>query len=216
MNSEETYSDLSEEVLSIEKSLSDVGELVHSWRFLTGVVYALNQYHLVANQCPPGKTENEEAYIQETHKILSRVLGRPYPYDRWLRGFYYNAALMRLDACYERLFRAYLRDKLGERKCPKCKKPEIDGQELYKQIRNEFSSLFTKNFDDSSFGKVRREVNSLKHLVGGADPAQREKPKLLYSALKELIDFIRNPDVVKKLKENFSGRRVIAGRKMKP
>ena len=216
MSSEEKYPDLSKKILSLEKSLSNVPKLVHSWRFLAGVVFALNEYHRVANDCPPRETKDEEAYIEETRTILPRVLERPYPSDDWLRGFYYNAALMRLDACYERLFKAYLVDKLHDsEKCLECKK-KIDGPYLYRKIREDFKSLFpVEEFEKSNFGVIRQEVNDLKHFPGGAERFRREQPRRLESALDELMTFIRNRKVINKLKKNFPGKGVIDGRKSK-
>jgi len=74
MNSKENHPDLSEVVQSIKKSLSDIPELVHSWRFLAGVVYALNQYYQVTDHYLTTKIADEKEYIQETDDVLSHIL----------------------------------------------------------------------------------------------------------------------------------------------
>jgi hypothetical protein len=217
MNSKENNPDLSEVVQNIKESLSDVPELVHSWRFLAGVVYALNQYCQVTDHYSTTKIADEKEYIQETDDVLSHILEKEHPNRNWLRGFYYNAGVMRLDACYERIFKAYLGSSLNnkeESKCPSCGKSKIDGFYLYKKIRHDFSSLFSEEqYDKSNFGKVRHEVNSLKHYEGGADLTEREQPELLHQALTELVAFLRDQKVTEELVKKFSGKEIIVGRK---
>jgi hypothetical protein len=214
MNSEENHPNLFEVVQSIKRSLSDVPELVHSWRFLAGVVYALNQYYQATDRFPTTKITDERKYIQETDDVLSHILEEEHPNGNWLRGFYYNAGVMRLDACYDRIFKAYLRSNLEESKCPSCGKDMINGPSLYNKIRHDFSVLFSeKQFEKSNFGKVRHEVNSLKHYEGGADLGEREQPELLHKALTELVTFLRDPKVTKELAKQFSGKGIIVGRK---
>lgn len=206
-------------VQNIKKCLADVPELVHCWRFLTGVVYALNQYYQITNRYPSTKDADENEYIQETDDVLSSILDNQPPKESWLKGFYYNAALMRLDAAYERIFKAYLDGNLinkEERKCTSCGKgkDKIDGPYMYEKIRDDFSSLFLeKEYQESNFGKVRGEVNSLKHYVGGADLTEREQPELLHRALTELVAFLREPKVTEELVKKFSGKGIIVGRK---
>lgn len=217
MNSKENYCDLLEVVQSIKKSLSDVPELVHTWRFLAGVAYALNQYYQITYHYPPTKIADENEYIQETDDVLSHILEKEHPNRNWLRGFYYNASVMRLDACYERIFKAYLGISLNNKEESKCSsrgKNKIDGPYLYKKIRHDFSSLFSEEqYQKSNFGKVRHEVNSLKHCEGGADLAEREQPELFHRALTELVAFLRVQKVAEELVKKFSGKGIVIGRK---
>lgn len=217
MKTNANHPDLSDLVQNIKKCLANVPELVHCWRFLTGAVYALNQYYQITNRYPPSKVNDENKYIQETDDVLTSILDNQPPKESWLRGFYYNAALMRLDAAYERLFKACLDGNLikkEERKCTTCGKDKIDGHYMYKKIRDDFSSLFPeKEYQKSNFGKVRHEVNSLKHYEGGADLTEREKPELLHRALTELVAFLRDPKVTEELVKKFSGKGIVVGRK---
>ncbi len=162
---------ITEVVQNIKESLSDVPDLVHTWRFLAGVVYALNQYYQVTDHYPTTKIADEKEYIQETDDVLSHILEKEHPNRNWLRGFYYNAGVMRLDACYDRIFKAYLGSSLNnkeESKCSECGKNKIDGPYLYKKIRHDFGSLFSEEqYEKSNVGKIRHEVNSLKHYAGG-------------------------------------------------
>ena len=124
---------------------------------------------------------------------------------------------MRLDACYERIFMAYLGSSLNNKeksKCPSCGKNKIDGPYLYKKIRPEFSLLFSEEkYEKSNFGKVRHEVNGLKHYEGGADLTEREQPELLHQALTELVAFLRDPKVSEEAVKKFSGKGIVVGRK---
>ena len=198
---------------NIKNNLADFPALLHCWRFLVGVVYALNQYTKIANSCP-FTTLSDDEYVQETDNVLTSISKNTPPAENWLRGFFYNAALMRLDAAYERFFKAYLDGKCNlNLECTACDKNKIDGPYLYAEIRKEFSSLFSeKKFEDSNFGKVRHEVNSLKHYIGGANLTEREQPEILRQALDELIAFLKDPTVRKDL-TMFSGGYPITGRK---
>lgn len=197
----------------IKNNLVDFRALLHCWRFLAGVVYALDQYNQIANVCPLATLSDDE-YIQEADNVFASILTNKLPPENWLRGFYYNAALMRLDAAYERFFKAYLDGKCNlNLKCTECDKNKTDGPYLYAEIRKEFSSLFPeKKFEDSNFWKVRHEVNSLKHYIGGANLAEREQPAILRQALDELVAFLNDPTVRKELAK-FSGSEPITGRK---
>lgn len=194
---------------NIEKSLADFPELVHSWRFLAGVLYALRQYAEIHSPA----ISNEQQYIKETDDVLTSMLNKQTPKESWQKGFYYNAALMRLDAAYERFFKTYLHGKYDEKsKCITCGRNKIDGKYLYTEIRKEFSNLFPEElYEKSNFYKVRRAVNSLKHYIGGADVTEREQPEILEGALNELVMFLRDPLVIKELKK-FSGQGILAGR----
>jgi len=206
MNSKNDHFNLLELANNLKKRLSDVPELVHEWRFLSGVVYALDKYNQISDHSQAKNSVDKKAYIGETEDVISSILKKQEPPVGWLRGFYYNAALMRLDATYERFFKAYLDGKYNEHEeCPKSKKSKLDGPVMYEKIRKEFSSLFQEEkYEDSNFHKVRTTVNNLKHDIGGADPMKREQPEVLHRALTELLDFLMEPRVREEFKK-FSG-----------
>jgi hypothetical protein len=54
----------------LQHLLSTVPELVHSWRFLAGVLYALDQYYQLDDRCPELA---EKEYVERTKKILSCI-----------------------------------------------------------------------------------------------------------------------------------------------
>jgi hypothetical protein len=202
VNSSDSHSDLFAVVDSIQTLLSNVSQLAHSWRFLSGVVFALVKYHQLADYSTRHELSEEE-YVQETSKTLTQIKEKEAPVGNWLRGFYYNAALMRLDAAYERFFKACL--------SPGSEKDK--GPDLYRKIIKRFPSSFSgKLYQESLFCEVRHEVNSLKHFPGGADPMEREKPDRLHRALTELVTFLKMPDVTDELRKKFSGGSIVAGR----
>ncbi len=85
---------------------SDV-EHVHLGRFIGGVMYALEEYHRLATAVPKQPRSNQ-FYSDELNHLLSAIQGAVAPPPNWLRGFFYNAAVMRLDAAWERSLRVIL------------------------------------------------------------------------------------------------------------
>jgi hypothetical protein len=216
MISKGSHCDLSSVAETIRTQLSAVPELVHFWRFLAGVLYALSRHDKLADSYSSTNVPSANEYIQETNELLSSILEKRPPNRGWLKGFYYNAALMRLDACYERSFRAYLDSSLKKRdgKCPSCGKDKIDGPYLYEKIRNDFGSLFPeKAYEKSNFGRVRHEVNGLKHYEGGAEITEREQSAVLHAALTELTAFLKHQKLTEGLIKKFSGKGIVVGRK---
>lgn len=196
MHSQAFPSDVSE---NFQRLVANVPELVHSWRFLAGVLYALDQYYQIADRSPRPEL-TDERYLEETMELLSCIKEGQFPAENWLRAFFYNAAVMRLDAAYERFFRACLSEGSKNMKGPK----------LYKKIRMKFPSCFPyEEFKDSPFGQIRKEVNSLKHDPGGADASQRELPDVLHSAMKELVAFLGTPGVIIELQKTYSTKGVV-------
>ena len=131
MNSKDSHPDPSAVAENVHLLLSNVPELVHSWRFLAGAVYALDQYYQLVDRFPSLELA-EEGYIAETRKVLSFIKKGQIPAENWLRAFFYNAAAMRLDAAYERFFKACLPGNLSAE----------EGPRLYQEIRKRFPSSF--------------------------------------------------------------------------
>lgn len=161
------------------------------------MVYAVNRYHHISDSCMAIKVSDEDAYIKDTKDVLSNILilEKEHPNSNWLKGFYYNAAIMRVDTCYERLFRAYLETEKG------------DGPDLYEDIQGSLSHLFPiESYKDSNFGKVRKRiVNCLKHDVHGVKIKDRENVELLESALKELLAFCSDATLTNRLSRSVLG-----------
>lgn len=172
-----------------------VPELIHLWRFLCGAAYAVIEYERLA-QIPAG-IRAEDDYVHETMALLRTLpIGGVLP-AAWLRGFYYNAAVMRADASWERSLKALLNDH-----------SKNDGPALYRRARNDLPSLFSAPYRDSSFAKVRHEVNALKHRLGGVPPLNREQPEVVISALQELFGLLTNQQALSCLRNLYFGKGV--------
>ena|SRR5215471_9151118 len=148
---------------------------VHLSRFIAGVMYALEEYERLATIVPKHK-QTDSFYCNELKHLLSAIQDRKAPPPNWLRGFFYNAAVMRLDAAWERSLKIILKTKKGNLR------------ELYKKLRRRNPTL--PEYDDSICKRVRKEVNDLKHQDKGPSEDTRENPAILREALKQLLDLL--------------------------
>ena len=152
---------------------------VHLGRFIAGVIYALQEYdHLVA--ATPKQRQTDLFYSNELQQLLSGFQTSTPPPRNWLRGFFYNAAAMRLDAAWERSLRVILKDT--------TKKGNLST--LYNTLRRSDEPTLAE-FDKSSCKRVRDEVNDLKHRDQGPADDIREDSEILREGLKELLDLLR-------------------------
>jgi hypothetical protein len=165
---------LMEPTHAIEKLIKSKEDHIHLWRFLSGAVFALKKYdHLAATW--PKSNEPDETYKEEALKALASIQANTEPPGPWLRGFFYNAAVMRLDAAWERSIRVIL-----------AYSRQWDGApRLYGRLRKIDPDL--PKYDKSRFKLVRDEVNALKHAKHGASEQDREKPEILHGALEDLL-----------------------------
>jgi hypothetical protein len=147
--------------------------------FIAGVMYALEEYNRLATVAPKQK-QTESFYSKELEHLLSAVQDAKALPTNWLRGFFYNAAAMRLDAAWERSLRVILKDSTKKRNLRK----------LYNKVRGSKPSL--PEYDDSICNQVRNEVNDLKHQDKGPSEDIRENPEVLREGLKQLLDLL-NP-----------------------
>lgn len=147
---------------------------VHLWRFVAGTVFALQRYETIHPASAP------TAYEAETSELLGALRRGDNPPPLWLKGFFYNAALMRLDAAWERGLRVLLNVDEKER---------LDGPKLYERLLVTTPSLPV--YKDSAFCAVRIEVNNLKHRAGGVDEPW-EKPVVLHEGLNALVLLLRD------------------------
>jgi len=89
---------------------------------------------------------------------------------RWLAGYYFNSALLRIAASYHQTLKA------------------ITGQDKYVPA---LILLVSPAFRHASLDEVHREVNRLKHGDEGIDPGRSVTFDQAVDALGELIDLIR-------------------------
>ena len=105
-----TIEDIHEFLNSIKNLIDEVPALIHTWRFAVGAVYAMREYQRLFLQSSPPVNLSEECYIEETITMLHEIRNNNQPAGNWLRGFFYNAAVMRTDAFFERVFKAILNE----------------------------------------------------------------------------------------------------------
>jgi hypothetical protein len=140
-------------------------------------MYALEEYDRLATAAPK-QTQTDSFYSNELKQLLSAIQDGEAPPPNWLRGFFYNAAVMRLDAAWERSLRVILKDT--------TKKGNL--RELYNKLRGSEPTL--PEYDDSICNQVRNEVNDLKHQDKGPSEDIRENPEVLREGLKQLLDLL--------------------------
>ncbi len=178
----------------------EVPALVHTWRFAAGALFALSEWYRLAEKTPQVR-HVETKYISDVERLVDAIRDGVPPDDEWLRGFHYNAAVMRIDALYERLFRAVLGDK-----------SKVDGAALYASLQTHYSRLLPEAYKRSLFASVREEANSLKHYVGGAAPSLRERVTILCTALEHLFAFVSDRDVKALLQREYGNRKPVSGK----
>jgi len=170
---------MNSEAASILTRLADSdAEHIHLGRFIGGVVYALEEYDRLALVAPK-EPKSDKFYSDEVQNLLSSIQGGVNPPANWLRGFFYNAAVMRLDAAWERSIRVILRDN----------NKKSNGPGLYKKLCRSEPAL--SEYNDSMFKRVRKEVNALKHEHQGPSVDIRENPEVLREGLEQLLGLLK-------------------------
>ena len=166
MEAGENFDNVKQLIREIDLLVDTYPRLIHTWRFAVGALWYLGRYYEAYAQCPPQSVQ-EEQYIPDAKKNIGAVLeDKPFTLD-WQRGSWFNSAIMRIDALWERLFRLFLPPK-----------DSVNGPNLYLRVEELRAVRSNIPYNASSFGKVRQIVNQLKHEIGGAEPEIRESPEL--------------------------------------
>ena len=160
-------------ISALETLIHNAPEHIHLWRFIEGAVFALQSYDDLAVRSSKSE-QTDEFYRNEAVEMLMNLRSNTPPPPNWLRGFFYNAAVMRLDAAWERSMRIIL-----------AEPNDGDGPGLYERLRHTKAGMAA--YDDSRFSRVRKEVNALKHQGQGARDAIREQPEVLRGCLQDLL-----------------------------
>lgn len=182
MNQEESNTELNCFLREIRVLVNIYPKLTHSWRFAASAVWAMRQYYLIpAAQLLPPQGFNEDRYVQETKTDIDALLVNRDLSQDWMRGFWFNAAIMRLDALWERCFKLFVSPDY-----------DYDGPCLYALVQAQRATPSSEEYKYSSFGQVRKIVNSLKHKTGGAKPEIREDRDLPMNMLRDLLAVIRD------------------------
>lgn len=174
-------------------------KLVHTFRFLAGALGALRE----ARGYRPLEEHNNEdraGYL----KGLEAYLCAFKPDEAWSAGFYYNAAIMRIDACYERLLRAVLNTKRTTDQ-ERAELEDVRGSRvLARMIKDEFN--LNQPLKIECLERVRRAVNGLKHgLWGRKDDATDGTVPMARKAIDELLDILNKDELKPALKKAYDG-----------
>ena len=182
MNQEERQTELNCFLREIRELVDIYPRLTHSWRFAVSTVWAMRHYYAAhAAQPPPPQGFDENEYVQDTKTNIDVLLANKDVSQDWVRGFWFNAAIMRLDALWERCFKVFFP--------ADCR---LDGPCLYALIQARRATPSSARYEDSNFGKVRTIVNQLKHETCGAAPGIRENQDLPMNMVKDLLAVIRD------------------------
>jgi hypothetical protein len=171
--------------------------LVHSWRFAVGALYALDksyQYHVERS------IEAHSAFhLIQVREVTSQISLGQAPDQIWLAGLYFNAALMRIAALYERSLRSLLIETKLDEKITVIRKGKPTNIKVSVANVNELAALVQDRVFRSvpirttTAEKIRKEVNKLKHRVLGVLPQDAVTIDEALQALKEIMDLLCCP-----------------------
>lgn len=174
--------------------------LIHTWRFAASAVWALDRYYAADAERPP-RVIPEQDFVRDTKENIKGLLGNGVVSRDWERGFWFNAAIMRLDALWERVFKLFLPDGV-----------DCSGPSLYFLVEDRRSTPSRLEYKNSSFGQIRQIVNQLKHEPGGAHPNIRENRELPIQAIGDLLAVLKDSGLQRILVPMLQGP-VLAGRR---
>ena len=173
--------------------LDDYPRLTHTWRFMASAVWAIGHYY-AADAVQPPRDIAEDAYVEDTKTNIAALIEDKAVSQDWERGFWFNSAIMRLDALWERLFKLFVPQGVN-----------CNGPSLYALVQARMATRCTHTYEDSSFGRVRQIVNQLKHETGGAHPNIRENRELPMRTVEDLLVVIRDKALSASLKSIGKG-----------
>ena len=182
----------------------DCLELVHTFRFLATAVLALASAQKLGHK---PRTTYELADRQRHIDELKLVCSGAVPSAEWRAGFYYNAAIMRIDACYERLLKAVIQAMTIVSSTPMIHRQQSKTERMARRIENDLQSGFLKR---THLESLRKEVNNLKHALFGqavGDTIMRAEPDDLSNAgaaLSELLAILENRTVLACLSSTYT------------
>jgi hypothetical protein len=182
----------------------DSPELAHTFSFLTGAVYALREAHARGHRDRADYGEGDRlGHLSRVETVIDAMSGDCQPEGVWVAGFYYNAAIMRIDACYERLLKAVL---------------AASGVRLTKSGRsqsktNAWASQLEKVLGLGSpirrdhLEWARGQVNKLKHDLFGRVAAGGHAIDVPHAeaAVSELIELMERAEIRSRLSKRFAG-----------
>ena len=188
----------------LENISGDCQELAHTFRFLATAITSLHEAELHGYKDRSTYTDPDRArHFQELLDFFAAVRSGVHPTDQWIAGFYYNASIMRIDACYERLLVA-LGQALGMVQPPK--KSIKSKTDAYAEAVEGKLGL-TVPFKRAKLELNRKEVNRLKHALFGQQAQDSTGDDLgnAFSAIEQLLAILEDNAVRRQLKLAYPG-----------
>jgi hypothetical protein len=209
-----TKPDLNELLIGFEQLVLEFPYLIHCFRIGLGAVYALKQARKHRHrERRTWRQADVSKLLPETLLMINQIRSDTAE-GTWLAGFYFNAALMRIDAFYERSLRCLITECQDENQTI----PELKGKngkkakdasadELAKVIRRRFLRYpGVADFERSSLGQVRREVIRLKHFCLGQPPENSVTQEVAARALKDLLVLLHCKPIQEFLRVTYGGK----------
>jgi hypothetical protein len=176
-------------------------ELTHTFRFLAGGIAALEE----ANR--RGYKDRSAYSGADAGRHLQELLdhltsgGGTTPTDDTIAAFFYNAGIMRLHACYERLLKA-----VNETLDPSLKTESKASKTDSLSFRIE-TALSLPPFNRQRLETNRCTVNRLKHELFGQLPQHSDGADIdkALEGIKELLTILEHPAIQGCLKTAYGG-----------
>ena len=207
----EGWRDMTDErdvVFRLKQVAGECPMLAHTFRFILSAVHALREARVLEHRdrATYGEGDRPQHVRQLIEAIDAIVADRPLD-PTWMAGFYYNSAIMRIDACHERFLKAMVDAANAGPVQVAPREAETDAHARHLEAALHLASPLAREH----LVWVRKEVHKLKHALYGQEPRHaraRPKPNDLENALaavKELVVMMEQREVKAQLAARFGG-----------
>ncbi|HUO76632.1 MAG TPA: hypothetical protein VMU21_03555 [Thermodesulfovibrionales bacterium] len=178
--------------------------LAHEFRFIAGAVFALNSAEKIGHKNRATYVNaNRQHHVDELNELLKALSQGTAPPPQWEAGFYYNAAVMRIHASYERILKAILD--------PAKKVPQKKGVSRTEKWASKIEKDISAGpLARSHLESIREEINKLKHDLYGQDVTSAQKRNITddlgnaWIALTELLNIMVDSNILPALTSRYS------------
>lgn len=189
-------------------------ELSHTFRFMTGAIAALRMARSLGHKNRAAYSSQDRVELfDELLTALEAIRNGSLPSDRWMAGFYYHSAIMRIDACYERFLKAMdhavsTSVAFSPRDRPRCNMRMSSTEKL--ALKLEQSLQVASPLQRENLEWTREEVNNLKHELFGHRPSHAKARAVVddlenaYSAVDQLLRMMERREVLPQLQSAYS------------
>ena len=149
--------------------------------------------------------DDREKHLSRLVAVINALDAGHLPDPVWKAGFYYNAAIMRIDACYERFLKAVEEAAAAGHAQRRAGEAETDALARHAESVLHLGSPLVRDH----LRWVRKEVNKLKHALYGQQPqhaGERVEASDVNNALEavaELVSMMERPEIKALLATRF-------------